>query len=105
MEHHGSLFIDIKFYIISIIEGSNERFFVQLKQKLMHNRLVFTPEERTIGKRYRLFINRCAKQIEINNELELLIQKNLLLLDLGIVYLFDHLLEELVSNYTSPSQS
>jgi len=105
LQYYRSLFVDVKFYIITIIEGSSEQFFIQLKQKLMDNALVFTPDERTIGKRYRMFINKRAKFIDrtrSSNQLELLIQKNFLLLDLGFIYLLDELLAELFNSENYP---
>ena len=87
-------YTNLKAAVILVIEDLPSVTFIELKGLLMRASLVSTPENGTLRKKYRRFINEVPKVVDPNrsNEaLELLIQKNLLLLDLG----FEHLLESL----------
>ena len=74
--------------IIQIIEHLNEERFIELKHALMMDKLIVTPEKGTTRRFYRRFINRCSGA-------ELIIQKNLLLIDLGFLYLSQDLYNSL----------
>ena len=95
------LYTDLKVAIIKVIEVLPRNIFMELKVKLMEEDLLSTPEEKTLRKRYRRFINGASKIIDpqrTNEALELLIQKNLLLIDLGYIYLVESLLERLLAS-------
>src|SRR3989442_2912412 len=84
------LYTDLKAAIIKVIEVLPRNIFMELKVKLMEEDLLSTPEEKTLRKRYRRFINGASEIIDpqrTNEALELLIQKNLLLIDLGYIYI------------------
>ena len=91
---------DLKVAIVKVIEDLPRNIFMELKVKLMRENLLSTPEVKTLRRRYRRFINGAAKIIDpqrTNETLELLIQKNLLLIDLGYVYFTESLLERLLA--------
>jgi len=77
----------------------SKEVFIELRNKLVEHDLISTPEDNTIQKRYRRFINKLNNKVsahkkEITNDLELLLNKNLLLLDLGFAYLNESLLKQ-----------
>ena len=87
---------NLKVQVLIMIQCLPKTFFVGFKGKLIENNLVQTPENGFIGKHYHRFINKTSKLLDprrSNNELELLVQKNLLLLDLGFVYFIEELLK------------
>jgi len=95
-----SYIFDLKIAIIKVIEDLPRNIFIELKTELVESGLISTPEAKTLRKRYRRFINGLSKIIDptrSNEELELLIQKNLLLIDLGYVYFMENLLERLLA--------
>ena len=99
--HSCTLFTDLKVVIIRVIEILPGDIFTNLKSELMAANLISTPEEKTLRRRYRRFINRSSKAIDptrSNKQLEFLIQKNLLLIDLGFIYFIDNLLNKLLVN-------
>ena len=99
--HSCTLFLDLKIIIIVIIEILHEDMFLNLKNNLMAANLVSTPEDKTLRKKYRRFINKNVKSIDptrSDQNLELLVQKNLLFLDLGFTYLIDSLLKRMLRN-------
>jgi hypothetical protein len=94
-----TLFTNLKIAIIKVIEELPKNIFIELKIELGKKDLLSTPEVKTLRKRYRRFINGASKIIDpnrTNETLELLIQKNLLLIDLGYVYFIESLLERLL---------
>jgi hypothetical protein len=95
-----NLFLNLKVIIIKIIEMLPEEMFLDLKKELMTTDLISTPEDKTLRKKYRRFINKNVKLIDparLNKQLELLVQKNLLLIDFGFVYFINSLLEKLLA--------
>src|SRR3989441_219271 len=91
---------DLKVAIVKVIEDLPRNIFMELKVKLMRENLLSTSEVKTLQKRYRRFINGASKIIDpqrTNETLELLIQKNLLLIDLGYAYFTESLLERLLA--------
>jgi hypothetical protein len=95
----GTLFTDLKVVIITIVETLPEEVFLDLKSQLKGADLVQTPEEKTLRRKYRRFINKSSKTINpdrTNSKLELLVQKNLLLIDVGFVYIFESLMNEIL---------
>jgi hypothetical protein len=96
-------FTDLKVAIITVIEELPRKIFVELKAKLMKENLISTPEpgEKSLRRKYRRFINGFSKIVDPNrsNEaLELLIQKNLLLIDIGYVYFIESLIKMLIDH-------
>ena len=63
--------------------------------------LIPTPKDGTLQKKCRKFINDNVKiisPIRTDRELELLVQKNLFLIDFGFIYFIDSLLKRLLGN-------
>ena len=92
------LFVDLKVNIIRIIEDLPKDIFQELKEELNEEKLFSTPD-RGIRKRYRKFIIKRTEQFDsggLNEQLQLLLYKNLLLIDIGFVYLIDSLLHILL---------
>ena len=95
------IFIDLKINIIKIITILPEDIFSDLKSDLLAARLVATPEEGTLRKKFRRFINHLSSNINpirTDKQLELLVQKNFLLIDMGFTYLADDLLHRLLGS-------
>ena len=95
------LYTELKAIIIKVIEELPKNIFTELKVKLMEMDLVSTPDVKTLRKKCRRFINEMSKIVDPNrsNEvLELLIQKNFLLIDLGYVYFIESLLKRLLDD-------
>jgi len=86
----STIFIDLKVNIIKIIEVLSEDMFLELKNELKKENLFSTPE-RGIRKRFRLFLSKYTEQTE-----SLLLLKNLLLIDIGFIYVIDPLLHILL---------
>ena len=95
------LYTDLKIAIIKVIEDLPKTIFIELKIELAKNDLLSTPEAKTLRKRCRRFINGMSKTVDpnrTNEALELLIQKNLLLIDLGYTYFIKSLLKNLLDD-------
>jgi hypothetical protein len=95
-------YTNLKAAVILVIEDLPSDVFIELKGLLIRENLVSTPEDKTLRKKYRRFINELSRVIDptrSNEDLELLVQKNLLLLDLG----FEHLLESLLKRLLDDS--
>ena len=90
---NSTIFIDLKVNIVKIIEVLPEDIFQELKNELKKENLFSTPE-RGILRRFRIFLNKCAEQTDSGGQL--LLHKNLLLIDIGLVYLMDSLLHILL---------
>ena len=87
---------DLQVIIIRVIEEIYDfDEFVDLKKNLMKENLLATPEKGTVRRKYRKFVNNIESEMRNTNMRELLIQKNLLLIDLGFVYLSEELQAEL----------
>jgi len=89
-----TVFLDLKVNILNLIQVLPKDIFQKLKEELNKEKLFSTPE-RGIRKRYRRFLIKYTNQVDpsdINEELQLLLNKNLLILDIGFVYLIDSLL-------------
>jgi hypothetical protein len=94
----STIFVDLKVNVVKIIEVLPEDIFLELKNELKKENLLSTPE-RHIRKRYRMFLIKCTEQTDSggpNEQVQLLLHKNLLLIDIGFVYLIDSLLHILL---------
>ena len=94
-----TILVDLKVNMIKIIEVLPKNIFQELKEELNKEKLFSTPTERGIRKRFRRFLVKYTEQIDsegVNEELQLLLYKNLLLIDIGFVYLIDSLLHILL---------
>ena len=89
------LFTDLKAVTVLFIIKLPKDIFLILKRLLLEKKLIVTPEDNSIGKRYRKVINKLSTSDRENEHLELLIQKNILLLDLGFVYFIEALIKRL----------
>ena len=72
--------------------------FEELKEKLNTEKL-FSPPDKGVRKRYRRFLVKSVEQMDPegkNSELQLLLFKNLLFIDIGFVYLIDTLLNKIL---------
>ena len=96
----NAFFVNLKVSIIIIIENLSLEQFIALKRLLMEKNLVNTPEERTTRKRCRTDINKLSAAINPERRdanIELLVQKNLLLLDLGFFHQIEELMKKLLT--------
>ena len=94
----STIFVDLKVNIIKIIEDLSKDIFEEIEGEIYKRNLV-SITERDIRRRFRQFLTMYAKQTdsERNNEkLQFLLHKNLLLIDIGFVYLIDPLLHILL---------
>ena len=96
------LFTCIKYLIclvIVIIEELPHDIFIELKEYMIRDKLLITPEDGTDLMKIRRFIQKFVNDLDPSREnenLELLLQKNLMFVDLGIVYVSDTLLSQFV---------
>ena len=93
-----TIFVDLKVNTIKIIQILPKNIFQEFKDELKKENLFSNPE-RGIRKRLRRFLTWCTEQIgsrDVNEQLQLLLNKNLLLIDIGFVYLIDSLLHMLL---------
>ena len=93
-----AIFVDLKVNTIRMVEFLSKNVFHELKEELNKEQLFSVPE-RGIRKRFRRFLIKSAEQIDsgaVNQQLQLLLAKNLLLIDTGFVYLIDSLLRILL---------
>jgi hypothetical protein len=91
------IFVDLKVNIIQIILSLSKDLIKELIEELSKQNL-FSTSERGIRKRYRRFLNKSVEQIDregANVELQLLLHKNILLIDIGFIYLIDSLLTKI----------
>jgi hypothetical protein len=104
--------VDFKLNIVKIIEDLPKNIFQELKQELNKADIsdlpsaekLFSAPRRGIRKRFRRFLIKRTEEIEsrqagnegTNEQLQLLLYKNLLLIDIGFVYLMDSLLRNLL---------
>lgn len=91
-----SWFWGLKYKIINIINQSEKETFKAYKKQLMDDGLVYTPDNNSIHKKVRRFINKLAQGKRDDEILELMIQKNHLCLDMKILYINEELLKELL---------
>jgi hypothetical protein len=116
-----TIFVDFKLNIVKIIEDLPKNIFQELKQELNKADIsdlpsaekLFSAPRRGIRKRFRRFLIKRTEEIErlptgpafgsrqagnegTNEQLQLLLYKNLLLIDIGFVYLMDSLLHNLL---------
>ena len=85
----------LKCLLLTIIEELPRNLFTDLETYLGRDKLIVTPEEFTPQMKIRRFIGKFAPNRN-NEELELLVQKNLLFADLGFHYVSDSLLAQFV---------
>jgi hypothetical protein len=94
-----TIFVDFKINIIKIIEALAKDIFQELKKGL-NNEKLFSSSKRGIRKRYRKFLVKRVEELDpegTNEELQLLLYKNLLFIDMGFIYLMDSLLRNLLA--------
>lgn len=92
------VFPELKVHIVNLVNILPLNIFLQFKKYLIDRGLLSTPDENTVDKRFRRLINKTSKEMRLDRNdsvIELSIQKNLLLLDLGFTYLNDTLLRNL----------
>jgi hypothetical protein len=82
----------LKYFILTIIEEIPKEQFIILKRRLIDERLILTPSEGSQLMKVRRFITKITKANRDNEKLELLIQKSLIIVDLGFPYIPDTLL-------------
>ena len=93
-----TIFVDLKVNIIKIIEVLPKNIFMEVKNELKKENLLSTSEQDT-RKRFRRFLTKCTEQTDSggpDEQVQLLLHKNLLLIDIGFVYLIDSLLHILL---------
>jgi len=90
------LYLDLKVLLVLIIEDLPSVIFLKLKSDLIKDSLVSSTDHKGLRKRYRRFINKCSKDSRMDNRHELLVQKNLLLVDMGFIYFIESLLKTLL---------
>jgi hypothetical protein len=68
-------FTDLRVHLLNLVEALPETMLIDFKTKLMEKKFVNTPENGSLGKRYRRVINKAAKKLDPqrhNKEIELL---------------------------------
>ena len=91
--------IDILYLIITVVEDLPQNIFIDLKEFLVRDKILNTPEEGTDLMKIRRFIQKFVIDLDPrreNENLELLLQKNFMFVDLGFVYVSDTLLKQFV---------
>ena len=89
-----TMFADLKLHVVKIIENMPKDMFHELKSEFK-----IEPVERGIRKRFKRFLTKCAEDkypSGISEKLQLLLDRNYLLLDLGFTYFIDSLLDYLL---------
>ena len=90
---------DILYLLISVVEDLPQNIFMELKEFLVRDKILNTPEDGTDLIKIRRFIQKFANDLDPNREnenLELLLQKNLMFVDLGFAYVSNTLLKQFV---------
>jgi hypothetical protein len=90
---------DLKCLLLTIIEELPRNLIIDLKVFLARANLIVTPEDGTPLRKIRRFIGKFAKDQDPdrnNWELEFLVQKNIMFIDLGFHYVSDSLLSQFV---------
>ena len=98
-----TILVDLKVNIIKIIEGLPKDIFQELKEELNKEKL-FSAPDRGIRKRFRKFLIKRTEQLDsggLNERLQFLLHKNLLLIDIGFAYLIDSLLHILLLEFST----
>lgn len=112
---YAIIFKELKAYVILLIENLSIEFVIVAEEQMISKRLirqndtdklnsitsndVDDQQDEFPGKRFKRFINKQWRKIDPkrnNRELEILVMKNLLILDIGFVYFIERLLELLV---------
>ena len=92
---------DLICLLFTIIEELSQNLFTELKKSIvgLPDKILITPGDGTNLIKIRRFINKFVNDLDperTNKELELILQKNLLFVDLGFVYVSDALLSKFV---------
>lgn len=98
-----TIYIDLKVSFINIIEHLKENIFKDVKKKFIFQKFLETKKESDF-RRFRKFINEISKTLDPSRadiSLELAIQKNLLLIDLGFDYISDDLFKLFYTKHLS----
>ena len=90
-----AIFDQLKFYVINLIENLPMELFEEAQKAFANKSLLKLPENGTDQKKFKKLINRAASRNSLRKDpqVELLIQKNILLLELGFIYLNVELLQ------------
>jgi len=89
---HCTMFVDLTIHIIKIIENLSQDLFYEFR-----NDITIEIPDKGIRKRYRKFLIKLMEEREvISDKLRLLIDKNILLIDLGFSYFIPSLLDNLL---------
>jgi hypothetical protein len=91
-----TMFEDLKRSIINIIENLSKDVFYELKKELK-----IVAVEKGTRKRFQRFLIKCSEVKYPNGiceEIQLLLDKNILLLDMGFIYFIDPLLDYLLTS-------
>jgi len=87
--------IDLKYFILAIIKEIPEPIFKKLKKNLKDNGLIETPEDNTPLMKIRRFINKTKTKNSNDPEYELLVEKSIMIVELGFQYVPDAFLAAL----------
>jgi len=92
---------DLICLLFTIIEELSQNSFTELKKSIvgLPDKILITPGDGTNLIKIRRFINKFGNDLDperTNKELELILQKNLMFVDLGFVYVSDMLLSKFV---------
>ena len=93
-----TIIVDYKINIVKLIESLPKDIFQEFKKELNKESLFSTPDW-GVRARYRKFLINGVKELDpegTNEQLQLLFYKNLLLIDIGFIYLIDSLLHILL---------
>jgi hypothetical protein len=94
LQTHCSIFQDLKIHIINLILNLPDKMFVDFKTNV-NNLLVKSDDLKKVVYRFKTFILQKDKMIDHHQRDIMLIQKNLLILDLGFIYLDENILRML----------
>lgn len=103
LKNYFSIYSELRIHIIHLILNMPTAVFQNLKARLLSQQigLDVTPNEKSINKKLRRFINQTSRDIDpnrMNENLDLIIQKSLLILLLGFNYVDGNLLSQLFSD-------
>ena len=96
LQNHCLFFQDLKIHIIHLILNLPEKIFLDFKSSIeINNLLVKNDDLKKVVYRFKTFLRQKDKMIDPSKRDDLLIQKNLLILDLGFIYLDQNILRML----------
>ena len=96
LQNYCLLFKDLKIHIINLILNLPDKMFLDFKSSIeINNLLVKSDDLKKVVYRFKTFLRQKDKTIDPNKRDNLLVQKNLLILDLGFIYLNENILRVL----------